>query len=439
MLKHLSERLYPQVWRWHFLVGLFCAPVLLVLSLTGMLYAFQPQLEPLIESDWQRMSACEACTEQPVSAQLEVVQARFPNAQVEHYLEFVDPERSHVVLLHAEGEEEHRLVWINPYSLEILGSRMEDEGFFPVVFALHTRLLSGEPGRWVIELVASWIVVTLLMGLALWWPRRAKRGGGWLPRFRSRGRRLWRDLHAVSGFYLLPLALIVVYTGLLFSPVAGRALLFEMAALGQIPESFLNPPAVESPVSAIDIDALVADFKKDAREADWFASWPEEASEPLVIGVREALPWNTRMVYYDPYLRQRLDAFQWSELRLGSKALLLFFPLHTGQILGWPGQVLAMLTALGLAGLVASGVWMWSLRRSPGSLSLPPIRKSDRWGKPVTVVLILLALLMPLFGLSLLTVLLVGTLAKYLRSRKAVEAPAAALPENLLRTGGDKT
>jgi len=392
--------IYPLVWRWHFVIGLLCAPLLLLLSITGALYAFQPQLEPMLESDWQTIPLCHNCESQPVSAQLAVVKQRFPGAELEHYGRYRDERRSAVVYIKAAGEEEHRLVWLNPYDLEILGSRMEDEGFFPTVFELHTTMLSGEIGRWLIELVASWVFVTLILGLLLWWPRRMKMRGGWQPRLASKGRRFWRDVHAVGGFYLLPTALIIVYTGLLFSPVAGKALMAEMAVAGQIPNAFLNPPKVTSPQTDIAIDPLVADFLRDAPAADWFINFPHESDAPLVINIREALPWNTRMVYYDPYTEQRLATLKWDEFKLGAKALLLFFPLHTGLLLAWPGQLLALLTALGLAGMTASGLWMWCLRRKPDSLSLPRLRQSPRLGAVFYGVTILLAILMPLFGLS---------------------------------------
>ena len=36
------------LWRWHFYAGLFVMPLLLVLAITGTLYCFKPQIEPLL-------------------------------------------------------------------------------------------------------------------------------------------------------------------------------------------------------------------------------------------------------------------------------------------------------------------------------------------------------------------------------------------------------
>ncbi|WP_233622870.1 PepSY domain-containing protein, partial [Burkholderia seminalis] len=39
---------YRTLWRWHFYAGLFVMPFLVILAITGTLYCFQPQIEPLL-------------------------------------------------------------------------------------------------------------------------------------------------------------------------------------------------------------------------------------------------------------------------------------------------------------------------------------------------------------------------------------------------------
>ncbi|RMU85631.1 hypothetical protein ALP22_05555, partial [Pseudomonas coronafaciens pv. porri] len=42
---------YNLAWRWHFYAGLFVAPFMILLSLTGIIYLFKPQLDNLMYSD----------------------------------------------------------------------------------------------------------------------------------------------------------------------------------------------------------------------------------------------------------------------------------------------------------------------------------------------------------------------------------------------------
>ena len=65
--------LHRSVWRWHFYAGLFVAPVLLVLALTGAIYLFSTEINDAIYPGLQ-FSGSEAPS-LPVSRLLEVVNA----------------------------------------------------------------------------------------------------------------------------------------------------------------------------------------------------------------------------------------------------------------------------------------------------------------------------------------------------------------------------
>jgi uncharacterized iron-regulated membrane protein len=68
---------------------------------------------------------------------------------------------------------------------------------------LHGRLLAGTPGKVVIELATSLMVVLIVSGFYLWFPRANWTvWGTFLPRFGSGKRILLRDLHAVGAVYL---------------------------------------------------------------------------------------------------------------------------------------------------------------------------------------------------------------------------------------------
>ena len=48
----MNPALYRSVWRWHFYAGLFVIPFVLLLSVTGAIYLFKPQIDRWEESDW---------------------------------------------------------------------------------------------------------------------------------------------------------------------------------------------------------------------------------------------------------------------------------------------------------------------------------------------------------------------------------------------------
>lgn len=45
MVSAHGKGLYRRIWRWHFYAGLFVLPFILILSVTGAIYLFKPQID----------------------------------------------------------------------------------------------------------------------------------------------------------------------------------------------------------------------------------------------------------------------------------------------------------------------------------------------------------------------------------------------------------
>src|SRR5690606_38979333 len=85
-----------------------------------------------------------------------------------------------------------------------------------------------------VELAASWAIVLVLSGLYLWWPRGTGLAGVVWPRF-GKGRRIfWRDLHAVTGFWISGLVLVLLTTGLPWAGLWGSAFKTVRTELGWV-------------------------------------------------------------------------------------------------------------------------------------------------------------------------------------------------------------
>jgi len=68
-------------------------------------------------------------------------------------------------------------VFINPETLAVQGTLNESWRLMMVARQLHKQLMLGTPGRYDTELVACWLVVLILSGIYLWWPRKIPRRG----------------------------------------------------------------------------------------------------------------------------------------------------------------------------------------------------------------------------------------------------------------------
>ena len=82
-----AKRVFPAyntIWRWHFYAGLFCIPFILVLSVTGAIYLFKPQVEALLDQPYDHLATTgnRASAEAQVSAALAAVPGSVLNAYV---------------------------------------------------------------------------------------------------------------------------------------------------------------------------------------------------------------------------------------------------------------------------------------------------------------------------------------------------------------------
>ena len=79
--------------------------------------------------------------------------------------------------------------------------------------------------------------------------------------------------------------------------------------------------------------------------------------------------------------------------------------IHEGQMFGWFNQALGVFTGLGLIAVVVSGFVMWIKRKPAGKLGAPARASSRRAGWGLLATLVVIGLLLPLLGGSLLLVL----------------------------------
>ncbi|MCW5808220.1 MAG: PepSY domain-containing protein, partial [Deltaproteobacteria bacterium] len=207
-----AERLYGVVWRWHFLAGLAACPIVFVVALTGALYTFQPELDPIVDPELLVVEPAPARA--AVEAVVAVAGERCAVTGI-----VLPPARGRAAVAYCTDE---RQVFVDPYRARVLGERAPHGGVFGTISGLHWELLLGEPGRIAVEWATSWAVLLMLSGAVLWWPRGKRRGGGVLwPRARLSGRQWLRDLHAVLGAYALPVLFVLAATGLMWTVHAG--------------------------------------------------------------------------------------------------------------------------------------------------------------------------------------------------------------------------
>ncbi len=424
--------LYRTIWRWHFYAGLLVIPFILVLSVTGAAYLFKPQVDRWEERAWRGLSTADAVSP---DARRDAALAAFPGATFQSYR--LPQAAGDAVLIHLAlpGGAAMRDVFVSPQG-KVVGSLDPEQRLMQLDHDIHGELLLGKRGSWLVELAASWAIVMILSGLYLWWPRGRGLAGVVWPRLGSR-QAFWRDLHAVTGFWVAGLALVLLLTGLPWTGVWGAAFQAVRQELGWVkgrPDWTIGgkaPPgaladdsdphamhrehdhAAMMAGSAMPMDhaghgmspVLLSEIVARAEAAH--LAFPAIVSPPTKPGAG----WSVRSDAQNRPLRASLtyDALTGAETSRETfadkhpidRAVGYGIAWHEGQLFGWVNQLVGVLTALMLVTLAVSGFVMWRRRRPADLLGAPPLPALPaRIGGVVGIVLVLAAAL-PLLALSL--------------------------------------
>lgn len=428
----MTDPFFRLVWRWHFWAGLVACPVLLVVAATGGLYTFREEIEdarnaPLVFGE-------PVGERKPVSEQLAVVGRAYSGSKPTRVILPADPTRSTAVVIEAAPE---RVVYVNPYTGDVLGDGPARSPFFGAVLTLHRSLFAGTFGRVVVELTTSWTLVLLVTGAYLWLPKRwTQLRGVWWPRLRAKPYTLLRDLHAVAGSYLLPVIGAVALTGLVFSVVWPWSVNRATDGAANSPPALRPTPVVShhAPGSpAFALDAAAREARERFPNDTLTVQLPQQPTEGFQITARGRDQSITGWIGADRHTGAVLKGARADELPIAERARVAVFPIHIGSVGGWPTKVLAALACAVLAWLGLSGVWMWLTRRPMGGSGLPHRPEEARVPKPAVALILLLAVALPAVGLSLVVVLAGEWLVT--RLRRPAARPLADEPPTPARVG----
>lgn len=414
--------LYRTIWRWHFYAGLFVIPFILILSLTGAAYLFKPQLDRWEERGWRGLPTAGAVD---ADAQLAAALADFPGARFHYYRIPEAPGDAAVVHLGLSNGT-MRDVAVSPQG-DVIGSADPEGRISAWLAKIHGSLLIGRAGGLLVELAASWAIVMILTGLYLWWPRGRGLAGVVWPRLSLGGRAALRDLHAVTGFWVSGLALLLLLTALPWTDVWASGFRALRAEMGWVSGTQDWKSGGADHHASHDHDAMaMADHGAHAAPAVPLArivalASAEQMPAPAIIqppgapnlfGPPNGHAWTlttqtqnrplVRKIGYDPATGAEVSRSDFADKHGIDRAVGYGIAWHEGQLFGWVNQLIGVATALALFTLAISGFFMWRRRKPGEALGAPSPARDPARLKGVAAILLLLAALLPLLAASLL-------------------------------------
>ncbi|MFC4312275.1 PepSY-associated TM helix domain-containing protein [Steroidobacter flavus] len=237
-------------------------------------------------------------------------------------------------------------------------------GLFRFVLLAHKQLLAGRFGEWLIGISGVFLLINIVLGLKLAWPRAGQWRAALFPRPAKAPAAKRFAWHRAMGLWLAPFASLVALTGSL------------MTWTQELPAAATAPlaPATSSAVSARDgrmISSAAAvevarHLYQDATVA--IVSMPSEQRPWYSIRLRQ--PGELRRIYGATQVRVDADTgepmatFDALRMSMADKIFVALYPIHSGEWGGVATRLLAILVGVWLAGTMAFGLLLWIARRA---------------------------------------------------------------------------
>jgi uncharacterized iron-regulated membrane protein len=454
-----AASVYRLVWRWHFYAGLIVAPFMLILSVSGLVYLFNDEINDALQAN--RRFVAPYAEMQPLSRIAEAALSNHPGGTITRLDTPRDASRSiEVYVTPAHGKPVR--VFVDPGRAAVLGSHDYYTTVIGIADRLHGSLFMGDFGDAIVELAACWGFILLTTGLYLWWPRgKLSFWQALLPRWGWTGRPFWRSLHGSIGVWTSLLAMFLILTGLPWATIWGG--LFRQAlesagigyptsfrgygapassapsigaeTTGAAPWTLAGAPAprsggnhgghghtVESTASGgapIGLDRAAQIIAANGMQPPYRLNMPKGDRGVYIAFTYPDQPQGQRSLYIDQYTGAVLGDVGFGDYGWAAQAIELGIQLHMGNYFGRLNQLVMTLPCLGLIVLSLTGPYMWWRRRPRGTLAAPqtPLRLETR---TIVAITLGLGLIFPLAGLSLVVVLLLDAVWNVVRKKEAV-------------------
>jgi uncharacterized iron-regulated membrane protein len=275
------------------------------------------------------------------------------------------------------------MVAVNPYSGEVLDSRFWGRTLASQIIDLHTDFAMEGGGRKLLAWLAAILILSVISGVYLWWPERAKLAAAFSVRHDAGLMRFLFDLHRLSGLAGAGLLLVLAFTGF---HLAYPPLLEKLTASAGMGHGDAGPNVRST--------AVPNDRPVNLQEAVLIARGPFPSSEvrrittprgetgTYRINLRQRQEINQHHpmtnVWVDRWSGQIRDVQNPEKFSAGQRFTLWMWPLHTGEAFGAGVRFLWFLAGLLPAFLFVTGLWHWLFRRGMAAdrpLDLPGLKR----------------------------------------------------------------
>ncbi|WP_323707229.1 PepSY domain-containing protein [Mammaliicoccus vitulinus] len=434
------NKIFNPLRRLHFYAAFFITPLLLTLSLTGIGYLFYTNVENNIYHH-EFFSDSDTKGHQSLDDAVQEIKEVYKGYEIQKISIMDEPYNNRVTIGNDDGES--RYIFLDEHNQRVANQNAQYT-YANVLRETHSSLMvGGSFVNYLVELAACWTIFMIISGVYLTFKSKALKKTNKKTSFLFN-----RRVHAILGLIIAIPIFVIVLTGLPWSAFMGKQINQFAEDHPKLGYSALksNPPQSEDnelpwatrnkekPTSKKDphaehhgasnsligaegqqsIENIIVQAENKNIKKPFSIVYPADdkgvftvskSSNTGVTGL-DVAPKEETTAYFDQYSGKLLDQVDYEDYGIVGKWFSFGIPLHEGHLFGTANKVINLLVCLTFIGGIVFGFLSWMRRKNAGSFGAPPQMKGR---VPIGLIafLIMLGIIMPLFGASLIIVAIV--------------------------------
>lgn len=351
----------------HLWLGLTSGIIIVFLGITGCMLAFETEIESF--QSFRHVPPQEKAF-LPPSVLKETAIHLLPGKNLHSVLYGSKKDAAQMIFYNLDPEY-YYIIFMNPYTGNVLKVKNMDNDFFRIIINGHYYLwLPPNIGQPILTTATLIFVLMMISGLILWWPRnKHARKQRFTIKWNARWRRKNYDLHYVLGFYITWISIFVALSGMVMGFQWFAKSVYWASSGGKSMIEFYEPVS-EKPVvqtASFSAEDRVYDYmNRSYKNAETIeVHYAENDSMAIAAGANPdaGTYWKTDYRYFDQYTLKEIPVThvygRYTTATIADKMARMNYDIHTGQVLGLPGKIMAFLASLIAASLPITGFYIW--------------------------------------------------------------------------------
>jgi len=354
----------------HLWLGLISGIFICFLGITGCILAFEHEIEDVTQP--YRFTQVQESALLTPSRLKQIADQQVPGKHA-HSIGY-QVGKSAQVVYYAADPEYYWIVFLNPYTGEVLKVKNMDDDFFRIVIMGHYYLwLPPNVGQPVLASATLMFLFLLISGLILWWPKnRAASKKRFSIKLNAKWKRVNYDLHNVLGFYMTWILIFIAISGLVmgFQWFAGSVYWISSGGDRMKPfkETYSDTTTIQPNIHkqpAIDLlwARTMAGLPGYTGGVEVHVPENDKLAIEVAINPDTDTYWKADYLYYDQYTLKEIPVDhifgKLSDASLADRISRMNYDIHIGAIAGLTGKIMAFFASLIAASLPITGFIIW--------------------------------------------------------------------------------